>query len=207
MIQHNFFILSLVEAGISSIVFFSSLYYPFCVFARRYREKRQKWSAFSFSFLDFLGERRIENVTGACCTLAVFKGHLVAGWQPNDSVKQLLSYSIISLQQKGMFLEILFPVFHRLFPSQCCWAVQYLKFLDCWIEWTAHLSLQAQVQCSRVQICYLLSSVVNWNLKVVNCLFKDFSACKSRASADTDVGRSCAVTLLGACTWSENYSD
>lgn len=163
MIQHNLFILSLVEAVVT--VFLSSLCCPFCVFACRYGEKRQNWSTFGFSFLGFLRERRTGKLTGACCTLAVFKGHLVSGWQPNDSVKQLLSYSIIYLQQKGMFLEILFPVFHRLCPSQCCWAVQYLKFPDCCTEWTAHLSLQARVQCSteyRSASCFLLLLTGIW---------------------------------------------
>lgn len=79
MIQHDFFILSLDEAV---IVFLSSFCYVFCVFAHRYGEKRQKWSAFGFSFLDFLREWT-GNMAGACCTPAVFKGHLVSGWQPN----------------------------------------------------------------------------------------------------------------------------
>lgn len=76
VIQHLFFILSLAEAV---TVFLSSLCYPFWLCACRCGEKRQKWSTFGFLFLDFLRERRIGNLTGACYTLAVFKGHLVSG--------------------------------------------------------------------------------------------------------------------------------
>jgi len=36
-----------------------------------------------------------------------------------------------------MFLETLFLVLLRLFPSQCYWAVRYLKYQDCCFEWTA----------------------------------------------------------------------
>lgn len=74
VIEHHFFILSLVEAV---TVFLSSLCYPFCVFACRCGEKKQKLSTSGFLFLDFLRER-IGNLIGACCTLAVFKGHLVS---------------------------------------------------------------------------------------------------------------------------------
>lgn len=72
VIEHHFFILSLVEAV---TVFLFSLCCSFCVFACG--EKRQKLSTSGVLFLDFLRER-IGNLTGACCTLAVFKGHLVS---------------------------------------------------------------------------------------------------------------------------------
>lgn len=77
------------------------------------RARNSQLVAFAFPFRVFgkqvsLRVRRIGNLAGACCALAIIKGHLVSGWQPNDSVKQLLSYSIICSQQEEMFLEILF---------------------------------------------------------------------------------------------------
>lgn len=76
VIQHLFFILSLAEAV---TVFLSSLCYPFCLCACRYGEKKTEMVNFWLFIFGFLRERRIGNLTGACYTLAVFKGHLVSG--------------------------------------------------------------------------------------------------------------------------------
>lgn len=47
----------------------------------------------------------------------------------------------------------------------------------------------------------MLSSIVKWDFKAAIFVFKDFSACENRASAETDVGRSCAIAFMRVCTY------